>query len=98
MENRAAFPGQTAPDATDALFPYQILNPKISGPDPQWGMQLAQGCEDRERRNATGLWIVGRDIFDREREPGRVGVDLDGVAVALDGGIGPDFGAGLVGP
>src|ERR1700730_18538401 len=65
---------------------------------PQRGMQFTQGCQDREGRDAAGLGIVRGDVLDREREPRRVGVDLDRMAIALEGGIGPDFRPGALGP
>src|SRR5215475_5673821 len=68
-----------------------------SRPDPQRGMELAQRGDHRQGDDAAGFRVVRWHVLDRQREARRIRVDLDGVAIALDGGVGPDVDHGAVG-
>src|ERR1044072_5502440 len=67
-----------------------------SGSDAQRRGKLAQGRQDRERDDPAGLGIFRRHVLDRERERGRIRINLDDVAIARLGRVGPDVDHGAV--
>src|SRR6266852_5817459 len=66
-------------------------------PYPQRSIELAQRRDDGERRDPAGPMVFRRDVLDRKRKPGRIRIDLDGMAVSGHCGIGPYLDCGAVG-
>src|SRR5439155_1580468 len=69
-----------------------------SGADAQWRRQLAQRGDDRECDDPAGFGILRRHVLDRQREARAVRIDLDDVAIARHGRVGPDVDHGAVRP
>src|ERR1043165_8474312 len=89
MPDPAPLAGTTASGTKSSLL-------RNSGSDAQRGGELAQGGGDRGRDDAPGLRMLRRYVLDRERERGGIRVDLDDVAIARLGRIGPDVDHGAV--
>src|SRR5438874_13447369 len=59
-------------------------------------MQFTQCRNNRESRDPASLRVFRRDVFDVQGKPGRIGVNLDGMAVPLDPRVGPDVNQGAI--
>ena len=68
-----------------------IRSPPCSRSDAKSCALLAKPGNDRERGDATGLWIFRRDILDRHGKAGGIGFHVNTVHVARDRWISPDF-------
>src|SRR5579864_3286819 len=70
----------------------------LSASDAERRGETAQGRDHAKRRNLPGRRIAdARDVFNRHRKANRVGLYFNGVRIAGNGRIGPDFELGFVG-